>query len=153
MGNQCRMVPCNEGIVPRSNNILLFRSFFDNIVCFSCPFCVQGHPFFFDKDTVQLRHNPGGGDVQFEGVWAANGERYRVLMRPSSPTSCSSSSSSSNGSSSSSGRKRRQLQVGAQHLKPQAASSGATGAAAAVAGSYDLAGAYQGGPKAMAFGV
>jgi hypothetical protein len=60
----------------------------------------QGHAFVWEKDTVQISHQQNS--VLFTGRWGANGERYRILMRP--------------GSSSSSSIRRPPLQVGAQLL-------------------------------------
>eukprot|EP00878_Enallax_costatus_P037216 GHUV01042022.1.p1 GENE.GHUV01042022.1~~GHUV01042022.1.p1 ORF type:complete len:236 (+),score=22.71 GHUV01042022.1:38-745(+) len=62
---------------------------------------VQGQPFHFDRDSVQIAHDSHGGQVHFTGTWAANGQRYRVLMLPGQAGLCGG---------------RPQLQVGAQHI-------------------------------------
>lgn len=61
---------------------------------------VQGHAFTWERGSVDISHQQR--HVLFTGRWAANGERYRILMRPGS----------SSGSSSS--LRRPPLQVGAQ---------------------------------------
>jgi len=45
---------------------------------------VLGKPFFFDKGSVVLGESPTTREtyVQFEGVAAADGQRYRVVMTP-----------------------------------------------------------------------
>lgn len=67
-----------------------------------CTAIIQGHAFVWEKDTVQISHQQRS--VLFTGRWAANGERYNILMRP--------------GGSSSSDKtiRRPPLQVGAQLL-------------------------------------
>lgn len=67
--------------------------------------CRQGHAFIWDQDSVQIDHQRG--DVLFSGRWAANGERYKILMRPGS-------GGSSRGGN---GIRRPPLQVGAQLLQ------------------------------------
>jgi hypothetical protein len=60
---------------------------------------VQGHAFRWDKDSIVIQH--AQNCVQFTGTWAANGERYRVVMLPGQIGP---------------GGVRGQLQVGAQHI-------------------------------------
>lgn len=124
----------------------------------------QGTAFEFDRNSVHIQHSPVG-EVRFEGVWAANGERYRVVMRPPavSPTSSSSSASPSSSSashfpshspsrshsstggsssgSSSHGRSTQPLQVGAQHVRQQ------PGAPTDLEGEAWAVGARMGAPK------
>jgi hypothetical protein len=59
----------------------------------------QGQAFHWDKDSIVIQH--AQNCVQFTGTWAANGERYRVVMLPGQigPVGV-----------------RGQLQVGAQHI-------------------------------------
>jgi hypothetical protein len=64
---------------------------------------------------VQISHQQR--HVLFTGRWGANGERYRILMRPGD-------SSSSSGSSGSSIR-RPPLQVGAQLITADGSPAGA----------------------------
>jgi hypothetical protein len=56
----------------------------------------------WEKDTVQISHQQR--HVLFTGRWGANGERYRILMRPGN-------------SSSGSSIRRPPLQVGAQLVR------------------------------------
>lgn len=72
-----------------------------------CVYCTQGHAFIWDKDSVQISHQHR--HVLFTGRWGANGERYRVLMKPGS----------SNGSI-----RRPPLQVGAQPFTSDGSSLG-----------------------------
>lgn len=48
----------------------------------ACSTAVQGKPFTFDRNTVGIELLPGNkrGRVTFEGVWAEDGKRYRVIM-------------------------------------------------------------------------
>lgn len=76
------------------------------------PACLQGYPFVWEQDTVQISHQQR--HVLFTGRWGANGERYRILMRPGGDSSSSGSSI-----------RRPPLQVGAQLLNADGSPAGA----------------------------
>ncbi|KIZ06995.1 hypothetical protein MNEG_0958 [Monoraphidium neglectum] len=88
---------------------------------------VQGHAFAFDPDSVSIVHHPsGGGEVRFEGVWAADGERYRVLMQPGGHRHHAAAATATTGDGAAAPKK---LRVGAQHVPrgggaPDAAAAG-----------------------------
>jgi hypothetical protein len=69
------------------------------VLCAVCCVLQQGHSFVWEKDTVQISHQQR--HVLFTGRWGANGERYRILMRPGSSSSI----------------RRPPLQVGAQLVR------------------------------------
>jgi hypothetical protein len=88
---------------------------------------LQGHAFAFDPDSVSIVHHPsGGGEVRFEGVWAADGERYRVLMQPGGHRHHAAAATATTGDGAAAPKK---LRVGAQHVPrgggaPDAAAAG-----------------------------
>ncbi|KAI8475697.1 MAG: hypothetical protein J3K34DRAFT_517131 [Monoraphidium minutum] len=90
-----------------------------------------GHAFAWDPTTVSIVHRAAGaGEVRFEGVWAADGERYCILMQPGSGGPAAPTGGAAAGGA---GAARAKLRVGALHL-PRGGAPASREKAAAVAG-------------------
>lgn len=99
----------------------------------------QGEAFAFDPDSTTIVHHPsGGGEVRFQGVWAADGERYAVIMQPAGHKAAADDGAGAGASSRPAGAPRRRLRVGAAHMPRGGGRPDAARAAKVAAGIADF---------------
>jgi hypothetical protein len=81
---------------------------------------------------VVITHLPeGGGHVLYEGVWAGNGERYRILMQPGGHRHHLGRGGKGEGGDGGGAAAPKKLRVGAQHVPRDGGADDAAAAAAA----------------------
>lgn len=105
---------------------------------------MQGHEFIFDRSTASVRLDPatGRGVLTYQGIWAADGQRYAVTMSTPPPTAAPYSSVMAN--TATAGRVSalapsntlEQLTVSARRIVPASAAKSTTGSYASM-GSVD----------------